>query len=425
MKTSASKPEILAPAGNMQSFQAACYAGADAVYLGLDRFSARGSADNFRFDELKQVVMQSRLFGVKVYLALNTLVFDDELPDLREYVKNAASCGINAVIVQDFGVAAAVRESAPEIQLHASTQMTVNSVEGARLLKNLGFSRVVLARELKQNEVRRITAQSGIETEIFVHGAHCVSVSGQCYMSSLMGGSIARSGNRGMCAQPCRLDFRDGDNHYALSLKDLSLIGHIGQLTQMGVTSLKIEGRMKRPEYVAAAVDACRTALAGEPADMKLLADVFSRSGFTDGYFTGNYADMLGVRTKEDVLAAGEVLQKIKNRFKTPVKRYDVDFDVRVKADSTVCITRAKGLTVTVAGDVAQKAVTKSIDGDFVKMQMSKLGGTIFSLNSFECEVEPGLSLSASQINRLRRESIEQISLKIAEGRVFSPSEGL
>jgi putative protease len=292
--------EILAPCGSIESFNMAVDVGANAVYLGLKRFSARGNAANFDFDELKRVVEQSRLYGVKVYLALNILVFDDEFEELREYIKNSVN-SIDAIIVQDLGVAAAIKEINPEMRLHASTQMTVTSVEGAKLLKGLGFSRVVLARELTRDEIRLICKESGIETEVFVHGAHCASVSGQCYMSSLQGGSIARSGNRGMCAQPCRLDLADGDRRYALSLKDLSLIRHIGELREMGVTSLKIEGRMKRPEYVAVAVDACRKALDGEEPDMELLEKIFSRSGFTDGYFTRSLGGgMYGIRTEED-----------------------------------------------------------------------------------------------------------------------------
>ena len=379
--------------------------GADAVYLGLKRFSARANAMNFDFDELKQVVEQSRRFFMKVYLALNTLAFDDELDLIREYINNSVKCGVDAVIVQDLAVAAIVREAG--LPIHASTQMTCTTVTGAKKLKELGFTRVVLARELSRDEIRRITAEGGIETEIFVHGAHCASVSGQCYLSSFWGG---RSGNRGNCAQPCRLDFQAGEQGYALSLKDLSLIKHIAELREMGVKSLKIEGRMKRPEYVAAAVHACRSALAGQVSDVGLLQDVFSRSGFTDGYYIGDYDDMQGTRTKEDVLATSSALEQIRALFKTPVKRYKIDFRVQVKADSMTCTATVGDVSVTVIGDLLpEKADNRGISEEFVILQMSKLGGTIFSAGRVDVELEPDLFVSSKSMNELRRKAIESV----------------
>jgi putative protease len=400
--------EILAPAGNAESFDAALNAGADAVYLGLRRFSARNNAANFSPDELAQAVKKARLYGVRVYLTLNTLAFDDEMPQIREYICNAAECGISAVITQDLGVAAAVRRVG--LPLHASTQMTVTSVEGAMRLKEWGFTRVVLARELTGEEIRRITAQSGIETEVFVHGAHCASVSGQCYMSVLFGG---RSGNRGDCAQPCRLDFRRKEQSYALSLKDLSLIPHITELAEMGVASLKIEGRMKRPEYVAAAVGACYAARAGETPDLRLLEAVFSRSGFTDGYFTGNYHNMPGIRTKDDVIATSGSLAEIRSLYKTPLKRRRVNFFVKITSNSVICRAQTGDLSVTVTGAPAEPALTRAVTEDFVKEQMLKLGGTIFTANEVTVDLEPNLFISAQNMNKLRRMAVESLSERL------------
>ncbi|MCL1903392.1 MAG: U32 family peptidase [Oscillospiraceae bacterium] len=422
--------EILAPCGGTESFTAAINAGTDAVYLGLNKFSARGNATNFTFDELESVIRQSRLYGVKLYLALNTLIFDDELTLLREYIGQAVEMGIDAVIVQDLGVASIVKRISPHTRLHASTQMTTTTVEGANALQKLGFTRVVLARELSREEIRGICNKSSIETEVFVHGAHCVSVSGQCYMSSILGGSIYRSGNRGMCAQPCRLDFceRDKNVHYALSLKDLSLIRHIGELKEMGVTSIKIEGRMKRPEYVAATVEAFRATLDGLNPDIDLLGRVFSRGGFTDGYFTGNCsnANMLGSRTKEDVTATAEAIREIKARsLKSPYKRYTVYFNLIIKENKpTKCIVRTNDISVTVIGAVPEKALNKSTTEDFIKAQMLKLGGTIFLAGGIECDIEPGLMLKTSQINGIRREALQKLSdeiIKIKEHYDKSP----
>jgi putative protease len=403
----------------MESFRAACNAGADAVYLGLDRFSARANAENFGLDELGAVIDQSRLFGMRVYLALNTLVYDHETEQVEYIINSVASRarGVDAVIVQDLAVAELAKRAG--IPIHASTQMTVTTVEGARLLKSLGFKRVVLARELSREQIRRIVSESGIEVEVFVHGAHCVSVSGQCYMSAFLGG---RSGNRGSCAQPCRLDYRDENGgNFALSLKDLSLIPHISELREMGVTSCKIEGRMKRPEYVACAVDACRAALDGETPDMELLRGVFSRSGFTDGYYIGDYSDMQGVRTKEDVLASDKASEQVRSLFRKPRKRCKIDFRVRITADSTACTVTARGLTVQVVGDVPEKAVNRSITADLVKQQFGKLGGTIFEAGITDVEVDADLSLTVSQINNLRRESIQRISKEIIENANTSP----
>jgi len=310
--------EVLAPAGSAESLKAALNTGADAVYLGVHNFSARKNARNFTEEELRAAAETCRLLGVKLYLTLNTLVFDRELPKLRKTVQFAAQAGIDAFIIQDLGALGVVKKIAPEVRCHASTQMTITSVFGAEAARKLGFSRVVLARELTLTEIKEITRNVGIETEVFIHGALCVSVSGQCHMSAFFAGKPSSSGsgsirsaNRGLCAQPCRLNFkadlkkaetqikRTGACEYVLSLKDLSIIKSISELEKAGVASVKIEGRMKSPDYVAAAVGACVKAREGKKYDEKALEAIFSRSGFTDGFFTGEIYSMRGHRAEK------------------------------------------------------------------------------------------------------------------------------
>ena len=245
------KLEILAPAGGRDSVEAAVRCGADAVYLGTKVLNARRNAANFDGEDLRETVRYCHERGVKVHLTVNTLVYDSEIPQAVSVIEEACRAGVDAVIVQDMGVAVLCRKICPELPMHASTQMAVHNLEGALQAKELGFSRVVLAREMSCGEIRRVAEQSGMETEVFVHGALCMCVSGQCYLSAMVG---ERSGNRGLCAQPCRLPHRaggSGGSEYALSLKDMCLIPHMRELEEMGVTSLKIEGRMKRPEYVS------------------------------------------------------------------------------------------------------------------------------------------------------------------------------
>ena len=309
--------EILAPAGTMDALTAAVRCGADAVYLGGKLLNARRNAANFDDETLRRAVYDCHERNVKVYLTLNTLVRDQELRDAEHMIALSCVCGVDALITQDLGIARLVRECAPAMPLHASTQMSVQTLAGLYELHDLGFSRAVLPRELSLAEIRELAAHSPIELEIFVHGALCMCVSGQCYLSAMLG---SRSGSRGLCAQPCRLPFSaPGGTGYDLSLKDLSLIGRIRELNEAGVFSFKIEGRMKRPEYVAAAVTACRQALDKGETDEALsrqLQAVFSRSGFTDGYFTGKRGRaMFGIRGKEDVTAAAPVLKELSHLY--------------------------------------------------------------------------------------------------------------
>ena len=238
--------EILAPAGGEAQLRAAVLCGADAVYLGLRGFNARAGAENFDENTLPQTVGWCHARGVRVYITLNTLVTDRELPQWLHSLDAVAAAGVDGVLVQDLGLAKIIRQRYPTLPLHASTQMTIHNLAGARLLEEMGFAQVVLARELSKEEIAAICAGTSLRCEVFVHGALCMSVSGQCYLSSVLG---ERSGNRGRCAQPCRLDFKSHGRGYALSLKDLTLTDRLRELEALGVASFKIEGRLKRPEY--------------------------------------------------------------------------------------------------------------------------------------------------------------------------------
>lgn len=404
--------EILAPCGGAESLTAAVNSGANAVYLGETAFSARRNAENFTPEQLREAVRLCHLSGVKVHVALNTLVFDTELDKLEKTVEMIADCGVDAVIVQDFGVAKTIKKIA-DIPLHASTQMTVTSVSGAEMAKEAGFSRVVLAREMSLKEIERVVKSVDIETEIFVHGAICVCLSGQCYMSAMLGG---RSGNRGLCAQPCRLNFTCDKRENVLSLKDLSLIPHLREIEKIGVASVKIEGRMKRPEYVAAAVTACRKALAGETPDMENLRAVFSRSGFTDSYYNGTFEKMQGVRTKEDVTAAPKAINELKQLYKDVYKRYSVDISAEIHdGQPSECTAECNGVSVTVTGGVPQQAINKPSTAEDIAARLSKLGGTVFEPGKVSCNIDSGLILSASAVNSLRRDVIDKLSEKIIE----------
>ena len=295
--------ELLAPAGSMESVTAAVQNGADAVYLGYGDFNARRNAKNFTHEEAAAAVSYCHLRGAKVFLTLNTLLTDRELPGAARVAEEINEMGVDAVIVQDLGVARMLRQVAPDLHLHGSTQMTVHSLDGVKQCADLGMTRAVLSRELSRDQIEYICANAPIEIETFVHGALCMCYSGQCYLSSLIGG---RSGNRGLCAQPCRMKYGWGSraDEYPLSLKDMSLASHLGELEQMGVACLKIEGRMKRPEYVAIVTGVYARALREkrEPTaeEMAQLEAAFSRQGFTQGYFLDRKGpEMFGTRQEE------------------------------------------------------------------------------------------------------------------------------
>ena len=351
--------------------------------------------------------------GVKVYAAINTLMFDDEFSELENTVRFIDEAGADAVIVQDMGAAQLIKRTVPRLHLHASTQMTVTSASGAEFARRQGFTRVVLPRELSLEEIRNITSKVDIETEVFVHGALCVCLSGQCLLSAFLGG---RSGNRGLCAQPCRLNYKCADRENVLSLKDLSLIDKLKELEQAGVTSAKIEGRMKRPEYVAAAVSQCRAALDGKKADMELLRSVFSRSGFTSAYYDGTFNDMQGVRSKEDTEETPEALKKLREFYRTPYKRFTLDMHIEIKQGTpSKCIFTCDDMTAIVIGETPVPAINRPLTQSDVTERMGKLGGTVFTAGKITCVIDPDLTLSASALNQLRRDGVEKISLLIAE----------
>ncbi len=411
------KIEILAPAGGMESVYPAVRTGADAIYIGASRFSARTSAHNFSDEELKNVVRYCHLNGTAVHLACNTIIHDDEISDALKLIEYACSIGVDALIMQDPGLISLVRKCAPDMPIHGSTQLSVHTKKGVDYLYHMGLTRAVLSRELSKEEIREIAEDCPIELEVFVHGALCMSVSGQCYFSAVLG---SRSGNRGACAQPCRLPFtvRGGTGH-DLSLKDLSVIRHLRELQEMGIASAKIEGRMKRPEYVAAAVAACRESLDEGVISCeteKKLMSVFSRSGFTDGYYQGKLgADMFGVRSKENVEAAGsKIFAEIHELYKNERRHIPVDFDISIKEGKPVRLTASddSGNAVFVEGSIPEKAVKVAIDKERCERSIAKTGGTPFIMNGLTACIEGGLSVSASALNTIRNSCLNQLSEK-------------
>ena len=394
--------EVLAPAGGREQLIAAVRSGADAVYLGTKSFNARRKADNFGEEGLREAVAFCHGRGVRVHVTVNTLVADAELPTLYDTVREVASSGADAVILQDPAAAALFREHVPDLPRHASTQMSIHDLEGVRLAQELGFTRVILARELSLEEIRRIRGETDMELEVFVHGALCMGFSGQCLLSAMLGD---RSGNRGLCAQPCRLDFRVGERPYALSLKDNCLIPYARALEEAGVDSLKIEGRLRRPEYVAAAVDACRKALAGETPDLERLEKVFSRSGFTDGYLTGKRSlAMFGRRTEEDKTDASAVLGELSGLYRRELSRVPVDMTLSLHPGKPVELSASDGeRSVAVTGPAPEPV--RSREADFAS-QLGRTGGTPFLLRELHANAEPGWT---AKLNPLRREALEKL----------------
>lgn len=409
--------ELLAPAGSMEALRAAVCNGADAVYLGADTFNARINARNFSAADLQEAVVYCHVRGVKVHLTLNTLVLDREMPRAAELIRLAASCGVDAFIVQDLGMVSLCRQLAPDVPIHASTQMSIHSLEGVMEAAALGCSRVVLARELPAEEIAHICKKSPVEIEVFVHGALCMCYSGQCYLSSVIG---RRSGNRGQCAQPCRLPYGYGrfeSTRYPLSLKDNCLAGELDELRRMGVASIKIEGRMKRPEYVAIVTRAYRTVLNGGklmPSDLQELETAFSRQGFTDGYFRGQTgSDMFGRRQEgedtADLFASARATyeqgepQRIGVRFYAMIRRGEPAQLAVEDPDGNLCRAR---------GPVPEQAVYRSLTPQDLEQQLKKTGGTPYLCTAVRSSLDPDLMLPASAINAMRRDVIAELTAK-------------
>lgn len=414
--------ELLAPVGSKDKLKAAVYSGVDAVYLGLKKFNARNNAENFDIDDICKTIEFCHSFGVKVYITLNTLVTDIELKEIEKLLKTLSNMCVDAVIVQDLGVLDLIRQTQSDLSIHASTQMNVHSVQGANLLKSLGVSRVVLSREMTLDEIGKV-CKTGIEVEVFVHGALCYCVSGQCLLSSVLG---ARSANRGVCAQPCRLPFSFSKPPKPdLSLKDLCAIDMIDKLKNVGVHSFKIEGRMKRPEYVAAATAAYRNVLDGKKPDINSLLGVFSRSGFTNGYIKDDRGrHMFGIRTKDDMAPEG-LYAKIRENYRRPLNRFKVNAHITIKRGQRVKLKfkDCKNESV-VFGEIPQKAKGLGIDKQTIKNKIAKLGTTPYYLNEFEITADDGLHVPLSSLNELRRMAISKLMMMRMESwKTTSPSK--
>ena len=405
--------ELLAPAGSMEALQAAVQNGADAVYLGSGSFNARQGAKNFTPQMLTEAVKYCHIRGVAVHLTLNTLVSDREMSEVCALIRSAAASGVDAFIVQDLAVVQLCRQIAPHIPLHGSTQMTVHSLSGVLFCAALGMTRVVLSRELSRDEIHYITANSPIEIEVFGHGALCMCYSGQCYLSAAIGG---RSGNRGRCAQPCRQSYGYGrqESRYPLSLKDNCLLPHLKELQNMGVASIKLEGRMKRPEYVAAVTGVYRRVLDGEPVTREMLQTLsaaFNRQGFTDGYYTGRTGqNMFGIR--EDKYDDAKWLAAARATYEaTENPLVAVAFRAVVTPEETsLTVVDPQGRSCRVNGPAAEMARTMPLTQDILRERLSKTGGTPYYCSDFSAVITDGLTLSAAAINALRRDALNQLT---------------
>ncbi len=403
-----SKIEILAPCGDMEALCSAVSSGADAVYFGLDIFNARIRAKNFTLENVGEAVRLCHAHSVKAYVTLNTQLYNKEFATMLEYVGKLYESGVDALIVADFGVASLIKEYYPDFEIHASTQASVHNLSGADLLSHtLGYSRVVLARELDKEGIEYISKNTVAETEIFVHGAHCMSVSGQCLASFCMGG---RSGNRGECAQPCRLPYSIGkERGYPLSLKDMSLCAHIPEILNSGASSLKIEGRMKNGAYVGGVVkiwkdivNQKRNATKGE---LSTLGALFSRGGFTDGYFVNRIdKSMLGVRSEKDKEASRAVDV---NDFKVEKSGISLKAELYVGKASKLTLMH-KSKSVTVYGDIVEKAVNAPMSKADIEKNLVKFGATPFVVEDLSIKMDEGIMLRNSSINALRRQAVDE-----------------
>jgi len=409
------RAEILSPAGSPEALRAAVANGADAVYLGYGDFNARRLAKNFSQNELKEACEFCHARGVKVYVTVNTLVNDREMKAVEKVCREINRAGADAVIVADLGVARLIREVCPALPIHASTQMTVHNLEGVRKMAELGFSRVVLARELTREEIKKICKESPVELEVFVHGALCMCYSGQCEMSAVIG---QRSGNRGLCAQPCRMQYKLGErggSSYPLSLRDLCLADYICELSEMGVASLKIEGRMKRPEYVAVVTGIYSKILkenriaTGE--EKRELCEIFSRDGFTDGYYKNRKGrEMFGIRTEKE--APRELLEKAAATYaEVPIPKEEVSFICMIEEgrEALLAAEDGHGRRTLAKGPIPEAARNVALTEESVRAQLEKTGGTRFSVKEINVSLANGLSLPLSALNAMRRECLEAL----------------
>jgi len=410
-------PEILAPAGDMDALKSAIAGGADAIYLGLDLFNARIRAKNFTLDNIEEAVSLAHAHNVRIFVTLNIAIYDKEINSVLDYVDKLWVSNVDALIVSDLGVASLIKKYYPDFEIHASTQCTAHSLDGVNFLHDkMGASQVVLARELPKTEIEYIAKNSKAKIEIFVHGAHCMSVSGQCLMSYAMGG---RSGNRGECAQPCRLPYKIcGKSAYPLSLKDMSLNSHIAEIINTGVDTLKIEGRMKSSDYVYGTVSVWRK-LIDEKRNAKneekaTLEGLFSRQGFTDGYFTNSISSkMLGIRSDENKEATKSI-QVSANELKRVKIKLHGRFILGEKAELTVTCGNK---TATAYGDIVEEAINAPITKEDIIKSLSKLGNTPYEAENIEIEKSENIMVRVSSLNALRRRAIELLSYRGRESR--------
>ena len=418
--------ELLSPAGGLDSLIAAVQTGADAVYMGFGVFNARRSAKNFTDEEFASAVAYCHLRGVRVFLTLNTLLTDRELEQVAESLRKASDMGVDAVLVQDWGLLTLAREIVPDVPLHASTQMSLFTLGGANEAAALGLERVVLARELARDEIREICAGCPAEIEVFAHGALCMCYSGQCEMSAVVG---ERSGNRGACAQPCRLPYgvngpcRGG---HPLSLKDANLSAYLTEMEAMGVACLKLEGRMKRPEYVAVVTGIYRRLLdeKRQPTaeESRRLEQAFSRSGFTDGYWLGKKGPQMFGTRPENAPEPKELFAKAREMYENgrENRKIPVSLAIRVQAGKPVSLAVAcqsnNGLmNVWAQGPVPETARSRALTAEELRQRLSKTGGTVFTVEQFRAELDDGLMLPASVINGLRRDALEGLKQRLEQ----------
>lgn len=416
--------ELLAPAGSLETLKAVIRAGADAVYLGGASFGARAYAKNFTDEEILEGIRYGHLHGRKIILAVNTLLKERELEQgLFDFLRPCYEEGIDAVIVQDLGVLDFIQSNFPGLPIHASTQMMVTNVSGAMLLKKMGLQRMVTAREMSLEEIRRIHKQVDIELESFVHGALCYCYSGQCLMSSMLGG---RSGNRGRCAQPCRLPYQVNGRKASpvLSLKDLCTLPFLYELADSGVYSFKIEGRMKSPEYAAGVVEIYRKYMDSyledrripvEQKDLETLLDLGNRSGFTRGYYeTGGETSMLSGSSASHTRRESPVLAQIRQNYLEQELQEEITGKLTLQKGKPARLELSDGIRqVYCEGEAVQQAKSQPLSEQAVVERLKKTGNTPFAFVTCTVEMEDDVFLPVKQLNQLRREALESLEEQI------------
>ncbi len=426
--------ELLAPAGNREAFYGAVHAGADAVYLGGEKFGARAYADNFSREDLTDCIRYGHIHGCKSYLTVNTLIKEPELPEMVEELGPLYEAGLDGVIVQDIGALQVIRLHFPKLEIHASTQMTVTGPEGAKLLKELGVSRVVPARELSLRELESLKRESGLEVEAFIHGAMCYCYSGACLFSSFLGG---RSGNRGRCAQPCRLAYETDSpgasvhkkEYYPLSLKDLCAIEHLPELIEGGIDSLKIEGRMKKPEYAAGVTAIYRKYIDRylahrdqtfhvEKEDLEALSGLYIRSQRQDGYFfRQNGREMVTLESPSYSGCDETALRKVRQNYLDQKKRLCVRMKAEFVCGKPACLQIGTGKWQTkVCGSMVEPARNRPILEEDIRKQLQKLGESCFALESLEIRTDEKGFYPLKDINTLRREAVRRLEDQVIAG---------